>query len=143
MMKFEFKNVVIFVCAALLIMVALYKIFDDQERALFKIKESDTLETTLYYQDQTNYYLYGLDEVEVTYQNEKKSLKEFLEDGTTIDTLVQDRKNEELSDSIGTLYYVGEANILVCHKNNENSINNNVYIGNKDMKYEEEFCRGE
>ena len=114
-----------------------------QERALFKIKESDTLETTLYYQDQTNYYLYGLDEVEVTYQNEKKSLKEFLEDGTTIDTLVQDGKNEELSDSIGTLYYVGEANILVCHKNNENSINNNVYIGNKDMKYEEEFCRGE
>lgn len=142
-MKFEFKNVVIFVCAALLITVALYKIFDDQERALFKIKESDTLETTLYYQDQTNYYLYGLDEVEVTYQNEKKSLKEFLEDGTTIDTLVQDRKYEELSDSGSTLYYVGEANILVCHKNNENSINNNVYIGNKDMKYEEEFCRGE
>ena len=70
-------------------------------------------------------------------------MKEFLEDGTTIDTLVQDGKNEELSDSIGTLYYVGEANILVCHKNNENSINNNVYIGNKDMKYEEEFCRGE
>lgn len=142
-MKFEFKNVAIFVCAALLIFVALYKIFDDQERALFKIKESDTLKTTLYYQDQNNYYLYGLDEVEVTYQDEKKSLKEFLEDGVSIDTLVQGRKYDKLNDSGSKLYYVGDANILVCHKSNEDLAYGDVYIGNQDIKNEEGFCQGE
>lgn len=153
-MDFDLKRVIIFVLAAFIALLAVYKIFDKQNirdhdkeeesSVLFEPVLSDTLETVLYYEDDKKYYLYGLEEVMITYQDETKSLKEFLNDGVSIEDLVSQLDHYSVYDGGSNLYRDGKddgVSILVCHRLiSSGGYNEDVYIGNSDMGYEEGFC---
>ena len=90
-MEFDLKRVLIGVCAVLMIAFLVYQIYNKQDisnqeekAVLYEPVLSDTLESVLYYENDRKYYLYGLEEVMVTYQDETKQLKEFLSDGVSI-----------------------------------------------------------
>lgn len=109
----------------------------------YEIIENNTKEINLYLSKERNYYLYSLDEVKVTYQNETKPLKDWLNE-LSLETLLEGFKKENNKDGGTILYTSNNINILVCHKLlEEGKYNNDVYIGNKNMVYKEEFCKGE
>ena len=91
---------------------------EEESSVLFEPVLSDTLETVLYYEDDKKYYLYGLEEVMITYQDETKSLKEFLNDGVNIEDLVSQLDHYSVYDGGSNLYRGGKddgVSILVCH----------------------------
>ena len=153
-MEFDLKRVLIVVGAALLILLAAYQTFmrqdldnsKDQEESniLFEPVLSDTSEAVLYYEGDRNYYLYGLDEVMVTYQEETKSLKDFLVDGVDVEDFVSQMNRYAVYDGGSNLYRdedQNEVSILVCHRSTSSGgYNEDVYIGNYLMGYEEGFC---
>ncbi len=145
-MKFDLKRVVICVLGAMIIVFALYQIFRDSYRdeTIFEVVQNDILEPVLYYEGDRAYYLYGLEEVTVTYMNEEKELKEFLRDGVPIEDLVSHMESNASYDGGTVLYYDDKISVLVCHRNiSSGGYNEDVYIGNSSMGYEEGFCEGE
>lgn len=151
-MKFDIKNVLMFAMAALLAFLAIYKIFSKEEitvnddkvndEAVFDVTVSDEVEVKIYYESDRKYYLYGLDEVMVTYKNETKTLKSFLSDGVSIEDLVSHMDNYIAYDGGTNLYRDDTTAVLVCHRIIGNGrYNEDVYIGNSNMGFEEGFCR--
>ena len=151
-MKFDIKNVLMFAMAALLAFLAIYKIFSKEEitvnddkvndEAVFDVTVSDEVEVKLYYESDRKYYLYGLDEVMVTYKNETKTLKSFLSDGVSIEDLVSHMETNAFYDGGTNLYRDDTTAVLVCHRIIGNgTYNENVYIGKSSMGFEEGFCR--
>lgn len=152
-MDFDIKRVFIFIGSALIILLAVYQIFcnakekDDEktegesDKVVFEIEKSDDLDLALYYEGEHNYYLYGLKEVMVTYQNEKKSLKEYLNTGESIEELVDGFVIAKANDGGSILYKGDVVNVLVCHRAlDNNTYNEDIYVGAYDMEYEEGFC---
>ena len=150
-MKFDIKNILIFVMVALLAFLAIYKIFSREEttinenkvndEAVFEVTLSDEVDAKLYYESNRKYYLYGLDEVMVTYKNETKALKDFLNDGLSIEDLISHMDNYRAYDGGTNLYRDDEITFLVCHRSiPSGGYNEDIYIGNIDMRYEEGFC---
>ncbi len=152
-MDFDIKRVFIFIGSALIIFLAVYQIFgnvkekDDEkmegesDKVVFEIEKSDDLDLALYYEGEHNYYLYGLKEVMVTYQNEKKSLKEYLNTGESIEELVDGFVIAKANDGGSILYKGDVVNVLVCHRSlDNNTYNEDIYVGAYDMEYEEGFC---
>ena len=80
-MKFDFKRIAICVLGAIIIVFALYQIFKGSyhDAAKFEVVLSESLEPVMYYEGDRNYYLYGLEKVTVTYMDDTKELKEFLQ----------------------------------------------------------------
>ena len=147
-MEFDLKRVLIGVCAVLMIAFLVYQIYNKQDisnqeekTVLYEPVLSDTLESVLYYENDRKYYLYGLEEVMVTYQDETKQLKEFLSDGVSIEDLTFQMKHNSAYDGGSTLYRNDDVSILVCHRIiPSGGYNEDVYIGNIDMGYEKGFC---
>ena len=152
-MDFDIKRVFIFIGSALIILLAVYQIFDnakekddektegESDKVVFEIEKSDDLDLALYYEGEHNYYLYGLKEVMVTYQNEKKSLKEYLNTGESIEELVDGFVIAKANDGGSILYKGDVVNVLVCHRSlDNNTYNEDIYVGAYDMEYEEGFC---
>mgnify|MGYP001865988449 FL=1 len=147
-MEFDLKRVLIGICAVLMIAFLVYQIYNKQDisnqeekTVLYEPVLSDTLESVLYYENDRKYYLYGLEEVMVTYQDETKQLKEFLSDGVSIEDLTFQMEHNSAYDGGSTLYRNDDVSILVCHRIiPSGGYNEDVYIGNSDMGYEEGFC---
>lgn len=147
-MEFDLKRVLIGVCAVLMIAFLVYQIYNKQDisnqeekAVLYEPVLSDTLESVLYYENDRKYYLYGLEEVMVTYQDETKQLKEFLSDGVSIEDLPFQMEHNSAYDGGSTLYRNDDVSILVCHRIiPSGGYNEDVYIGNIDMGYEKGFC---
>lgn len=147
-MEFDLKRVLIGVCAVLMIAFLVYQIYNKQDisnqeekAVLYEPVLSDTLESVLYYENDRKYYLYGLEEVMVTYQDETKQLKEFLSDGVSIEDLTFQMEHNSAYDGGSTLYRNDDVSILVCHRIiPSGGYNEDVYIGNIDMGYEKGFC---
>lgn len=147
-MDFDLKRVLIGVCAVLMIAFLVYQIYNKQDisnqeekAVLYEPVLSDTLESVLYYENDRKYYLYGLEEVMVTYQDETKQLKEFLSDGVSIEDLTFQMEHNSAYDGGSTLYRNDDVSILVCHRIiPSGGYNEDVYIGNIDMGYEKGFC---
>ena len=142
-MKFDLKKVIIFVGAALLAFLALYQIFRDSyhDETVFEVVENDILKPVLYYEGDRSYYLYGLEEVTVTYEGGTKELEEFLRDGVSIEDLVRHMEENASYDGGTVLYHDDKISVLVCHRIIPGGgYNEDVYIGNSDMGYEEGFC---
>ena len=81
----------------------------------------------------------------VTYQEETKSLKEFLQDGELIENLVGQMNRYAVYDGGSNLYRDEREeegiSILVCHRSiDSGGYNEDVYIGDSLMGYEEGFC---
>ena len=147
-MEFDLKRDLIGVCAVLMIAFLVYQIYNKQDisnqeekTVLYEPVLSDTLESVLYYENDRKYYLYGLEEVMVTYQDETKQLKEFLSDGVSIEDLTFQMEHNSAYDGGSTLYRNDDVSILVCHRIiPSGGYNEDVYIGNIDMGYEKGFC---
>ena len=117
------------------------KMEGESDKVVFEIEKSDDLDLALYYEGEHNYYLYGLKEVMVTYQNEKKSLKEYLNTGESIEELVDGFVIAKANDGGSILYKGDVVNVLVCHRSlDNNTYNEDIYVGAYDMEYEEGFC---
>lgn len=145
-MEFDFKRVAVCVLGAMIIVFALYQIFRDSyyDEAVFEVAESDILEPVLYYEKDRSYYLYGLEGVTVTYEGDTKELEEFLRDGVPIEDLVRHMESNASYDGGTVLYHDDKTAVLICHRSiPSGGYNEDVYIGNSSMGYEEDFCEGE
>lgn len=145
-MKFDFKRIAICVLGAIIIVFALYQIFKGSyhDAAKFEVVLSESLEPVMYYEGDRNYYLYGLERVTVTYMDDTKELKEFLKDGVAIEDLVFHMESNASYDGGSVLYHDENIAVLVCHRSiPSDGYNEDVYIGNSNMGYEEGFCEGE
>ena len=145
-MEFDIKKVFIFGGSVLIILFAVYGVFHswqnthDNDLILFQVSENDLLEPVLYYEEDRSYYLYGLEEVIVTYNGTTKDLKDFLEEGVSIEDVVRHMESQVVDDEGSLLYQSDKVNILTCKKDIDNRVNTDVYIGNSSMGYEDGFC---
>ena len=112
----------------------------DNDLILFQVSENNLLEPVLYYEEDRSYYLYGLEEVVVTYNGTTKDLKDFLEEGVSIEDVVRHMESQVVNDEGSILYQSDKVNILTCKKDIGNRVNTDVYIGNSSMGYEDGFC---
>jgi len=93
-------------------------------------------------------YYYGIEKATIKINNEKLDLADSLaENKITIDKIIEDlKKYDELNDGGTEIYKDGGTKkyltdnytIIKC---NTLEGNKDIYIGNKDMEYEEDFCK--
>lgn len=138
-LEMDAKRIVIFVGAALVILLVVVQIFRESGYD-FTITKTDNKTITLYLGNDDNYYLYGIDSVSVNYKEEDKSLKELINEGVSLEELTRGFKKKDYEESNSTFYQGRDVNILVCHRNNGNNSSDDVYIGSSSMEYNSEFC---
>lgn len=108
---------------------------------VIKTEECDNNAQLYYNNGDINIYSYCLDKINVSKNNNKIELKEYLKtDSDAIDFIISEF-TEELSSYYdgGTILYSGtDFNILKCHTLDGN---NDIYIGTEDMSYINSFCK--
>lgn len=96
---------------------------------------TSTLETLYYSSKNRNVYLYGIN----SFKYNDKELNTYKDVFSTINKVIKGyKKTSEYDDGGSAMYKSENYNILVC---NTISGNKDIYIGNKNMLYEDHFCK--
>jgi len=144
----SYQKILIAVCAILLVIVgyainfAINKLFN--EEAKLEIVESDNKcsEAKLYYSlDDYDIYTYCLDSIKISRNKEFVELSSLFESDTTINDLFRNMKEKEIYKDGGSKLYVDEEQDIGLIRCNTIDGNRDIYIGSKDIKYEESFCK--
>lgn len=138
-LEMDAKRIIIFVGAALVILLVAVQIFRESGYD-YTITKTDKEGITLYLGNDNNYYLYGIESVSVKYKEEDKSLKELINEGVSLEELTRGFKKKDYKDNNSRFYQGKDVNIIVCHRNNGNNTSDDVYIGSTSMEYSNEFC---
>ena len=89
--------------------------------------------------DTKNIYTYCFENTKININNKGIELKEYLEGETdAIDNIIKTLKLEDTLLDGGTQIYKGNITLIKC---NTLDGNNDIYIGNKDMKFKQNFCK--
>lgn len=86
-----------------------------------------------------NIYTYCLENTKININEKEIELKEYLEDETNaIDNIIKTLRLEDTLWDGGTQIYKGNITLIKC---NTLDGNKDIYIGNKDMKFKQNFCK--
>ena len=88
--------------------------------------------------NESKIYLYGLKEVAFLLNNEKVTLKEYLNKNKIDDFMNMFELKDTLNDGGTNIYRNDDLTIIKC---NTLDGNKDIFIGNKDMNYRENFCK--
>lgn len=84
-------------------------------------------------------YTYCLDDLNIMINNKSTNLLDYLQSSTNnLDNLINNLELVSVLNDGGTGIYQGDITLIKCHTL---SGNNDIYIGNKSMKYKESFCK--
>lgn len=86
-----------------------------------------------------NIYTYCLEDTSIKINDEKTELKSYIEDNPdAVDEIINTLKLEDTLKDGGTQIYKGDITLIQC---NTLDGNKDIYIGNKDMKFKQNFCK--
>jgi hypothetical protein len=125
---------------------ATYACFIDAEYItsieVVKTEQCDNKAKLYYAEENRSIYNYCLDQITVNTNIKTTQLKDYLEiDSTAIDFIINNFTEEpegSYDDGGSFLYFGNDFNILKCHTLAKN---NDIYIGNKNMEYFNDFCK--
>lgn len=89
--------------------------------------------------NEKNIYTYCIENTKININKKDIELKKYLEEeADSIDNIINSLKLEDTLLDGGTQIYKGNISLIKC---NTLDGNNDIYIGNKDMKFKENFCK--
>ncbi len=126
-------GIIIFVASVASLII--FKSYNKVDRLDGKALSNDCGEEIYYDNNGQRIYSYCLENIEF----DGKELNDLLDGGLNIDDLFKDLEKEEIYKDGGSILYRGEKlSILQC---NTIEGNNDIYIGTRNMKYENQFCK--
>lgn len=129
-------GIIILVMALCSLMI--FEMFKEKRKFEVKVNENQekACKAKLYYEEENRkIYSYCLESIKF----KGSELKVLLNDGMRIDDIVKNMKVVDLyKDGGSKLYRNQEISILMCQTIDGNK---DIYIGNKKMKYEKDFCQ--
>lgn len=108
-----------------------------------EIEKSEKCEgTKLYYNTkEMDIYTHCVDSVKIKRDNGFDELSKLFETNTTVDGIIENMTKKEIYKDGGSTLYVDEINDVAILKCQTTDGNRDIYIGDKNMKYEETFCK--
>ncbi len=114
----------------------------DEEESSVKTTTKCSMPSVYMALEDRNVYTYCLDTIEINDKGKYVEFKDYYkEHDDALDKLIERMNNKETYKDGGTKLYANEKNdlaVLVC---NTIEGNKDIYIGAKDMSYEENFCK--
>lgn len=89
--------------------------------------------------DGRNIYTYCIENITIEMKDRKAELKSYIEDNrNAINEIIASLKLEDILKDGGTQIYRGDITLIKC---NTLDGNKDIYIGNNNMKYKQNFCK--
>lgn len=88
--------------------------------------------------DDKNIYTYCIKNPTIKIDNKKVKLKEYIKNNKAINEIIDTLKLEDILKDGGTKIYKGDITLIKC---NTLDGNKDIYIGNKNMEFKENFCK--
>lgn len=89
--------------------------------------------------NEKNIYTYCLEKLKVKINKKEIELKNYIEDNDgAIDKIIKTLELEDILDDGGTQIYKGDITLIKC---NTLDGNKDIYIGSKDLKFKQNFCK--
>lgn len=85
-----------------------------------------------------NIYTYCFENAKVKENNKEIDLKDYIEDDDAINKIINTLNLEQILMDGGTKIYKGNITLIEC---NTTEGNKDIYIGNKDLEYKQNFCK--
>lgn len=143
-----YQKILIAVCAILLVVIgyainfAINKLFNEETEVETVETGNKCSEAKLYYSlDDYDIYTYCLDSIKISRDKEFVELSSLFESDTTIKDLFRNMKEKEVYKDGGSKLYIDTKQDIGLIKCNTIDGNRDIYIGNKDIKYEKNFCK--
>ena len=90
--------------------------------------------------DGRNIYTYCIEKITIEMKDRKAELKSYIEDNSNaINEIINTLKLEDTLMDGGTQIYKGDITLIKC---NTLDGNKDIYIGNDNMKFKQNFCKG-